>query len=520
MWRFGRLGAPPEVLSRRAVWVLTLLLGVLAGLPRLYFLSQSAHPDPLLWIDATKSFSHALAERHLEKTLQYSHPGVVAMWISAAAMKLHGLTDVPITPQTLIDIKLPGAILGTLMAALTFPLLLSVPSVGQKRWIPVLALAGFLATEPFLVEQSRIGELDIPSLALVWLGFWLLVRAFDRNSRSDAAWAGVLFGLGVVTKVAIGPVPAVAALGLVGHTVYARFRDLRGLKLASIATVCAVAAVFVVWPALWVAPIKTLKFLVTDVTSMANIGHHHVIDGVSTTDPGIGFYAKYLQVTIPPETALLAAFGFAALWWTKGLRSRYGWLTLSLLVSLLAVALAPKKLQRYVVAVAPILCLFSSALAAWVVERNPLKLRQAGFWVLAALGLFVVGRAARLGAEMPYAQHCNEWVDSETCSRPSSMYFFRDLAKAIRRDWGDRAALAKPFVFMNKVELMEPWCKARPAHTFKKADYVVVWDDKDPTLSNGSIKEAVLGRLHTLRHPLATVRYHERTVARLYRLYE
>jgi hypothetical protein len=97
------------------------------------------------------------------------------------------------------------------------------------------------------------------------------------------------------------------------------------------------------------------------------------------------------------------------------------------------------------------------------------------------------------------------------------MYFMRDIAKAIRNDWGARAAEAKPFVFMNKVELMAPWCPSRKAPSLRKADYVVVWDEKDPAVGSRGLREIVLDELHTLKHAIATVRYEGQVVARVYR---
>jgi hypothetical protein len=442
---------------------------------------------------------------------------VVLMWLSGAAMKLRGHFGGPIDAQGLIAIQLPGAIIGTLQAALTFPLLLSLKGVAQSNWRPALILSALLATEPFLIEQARIGALDIPALGLAWFGMLFSLRAFERASWRDAAAAGLLFGLAILAKVSSAPLPAALMLILVGHSALTRFRDRRGLNVALVATPAALLVTFALWPALWVAPRVTLVGLLGDVRGLAKQGHWHVVDGKRTRDPGPGYYLTYLASVTPVETALLATAGVAALPLVPSIRKHFAWLVLTLIASLIVIMLTPKKLERYVVGAALLFCAFAAAALTWAWQRLQTKLGRAGPAIMAALSLLLVARLARVVALLPSARQCTNWPGRDACGRPSDMYFMREIALLIKQDWRSQGRPNHPEVLVFRVQLMSPWLLAYNPKDPGKADYVVAWDEDFEDAASGRLKKKARRRYGRLGPEVGAVRHEGFVVARVYR---
>jgi hypothetical protein len=96
------------------------------------------------------------------------------------------------------------------------------------------------------------------------------------------------------------------------------------------------------------------------------------------------------------------------------------------------------------------------------------------------------------------------------------MYFMRDLALGIRRDWEGRRQSRAPRIYVDKVELMSPWLKANEAKRAKQADYVVVWDESYADLEIGRLSKDEKRRLGKLGPDVLTVRHHGRVAARVY----
>jgi hypothetical protein len=507
----------PVELGRRQAAYVTLVLILLAGLLRFYRVDEALHIDSLRWFRRTQAFWQALAEGDLARTAQAPHPGVMLMWISGAVMNVQGTLESSLDPRGVFAIKVPGALVGTLSAALTFPL--ATACLGKASWRPALVLAGLLATEPLLFEQSRLGHLDMAALGFAWLGLWVAMLAYERDSWRVALGAGSLFAAAALTRASFAVIPACLLLILFGTTVLSRFRDQRGLRVAVFAGGAAIVTPFVLWPALWIAPRATLAEMLHDSAALAEAGHPRVVDGRRTADPGVEYYLEYLPQVTPAETVILACAGAAALYFVTRVRKHYAWLILSLLPYLVIIAFQPKKLSRYVLPMAPLLCLLVSASIEWLSPRVSAWWQRARLppaALMSLLPLMFGGRYARDLRLLPEAEFCMSWSQVD-CGRPANKNFMRAIALAIREDWQARGKRGPPRVFVSKSALMLPWLKVKPTNAPKAADYIVIWDESYEDAETGKLSRKAAKKFRAAGAELSTIRHSGKVVARVFR---
>jgi len=504
----------PVELGRRQVLYITLLLVVLASFLCFYRVDESLHPDSVLWYGGTQRFWKALANRDFAHSNQYPHPGLTLMWITGLILKLRGTLDGFIDQGAVLALKAPGAIVGVLATALTFPLALAC--WGKQHWRAALVLALLLLTDAGLLEQSRMAELDMPALGLAYLGIWVAILAYERDSWPAALGAGALFGGSALSKLTFAAIPATLMLILIGTSVLTRFRDRRGLKVAALATVGALVTLFVFWPALWVSPIVTLESVLRETSRLAEKGHARWFEGRRVRDPGVLFYVLSLEALTPPEIVLLASLGLVGLYFVRPLRKHYLWIILSFVPYLVMLVLAPKKLTRYVAPALPLLCILASAGIEWLMPRARVWFKRAPFVPVALVSLLLVGRYVRDVRLLPESEWCTQWPGSE-CDRPGDKHYMREMALEIGRDWEARGGQSRPVIYLRQTELMSPWLRAKRAKTPRNADYIVIWDYEFSDPVAGTLDEAAQRKLGQLGPELMTVRRSGRLIARVFR---
>jgi hypothetical protein len=498
----------PERLSRRQTIFIVLGLLLVAGFLRYYRCLESVHPDSLKWFMRSRKFWHALSDGNLRRTNQAPHPGVILMWLSGAMLKLRGLMHGPIDERSLLALKLPGVVFGTLSSALTFPLLQKL--LGAAQWRPALVVAALLSTEPLLIEQSRLAHLDMVALGLVWLGMLASLIAYEHRSWRWALGAGFCFGAGCLTKLSVAPLPAALMVILLATTIMSRFRDRRGLMVAAVVTVAAVATIYALWPALWAKPIDTLASVLHRTEKIAANGNRaRGSNGRVVLDTD--FYVRYLLGMTPVETGILAAFGAAVAWFVRPLRKHYLWLVLATLPYLVLISLAKKKLGRYVLPATPMLLLLAGIGIAWLGGRlRGWRRLQLAFGV--GLCLLFVGRFVHAARLLPSAVQCTPWFGTE-CTTPFDMYFLHDVAKAIERDWHGRRP---PRAWNARTQLMAPWLVAKSANKLRSAHYIVVWDFDFADAEEGRLPADSALREY-VGEEIAVLRHHGRVALRVYR---
>lgn len=504
----------PVELGRRQVVYITLLLVVLSSFLCFYRVDEALHEDSVLWFDGVQRFWAALVRGDFAKTRPYPHPGVTLMWISGLYLKLKGMLTADISPVGVFAVKLPGALIGVLSAALTFPLALAC--LGRSQWRPALVLSLLLVTDGALMEQARMGQLDMAALGLAWLGAWGAILAYEHDSWGWALGAGALFAASALCKLSYGVIPATLLLILAGTTVLARFRDKRGLKIAFLTSISAVVAFWLMWPALWSSPLRTLHSVIHQTLALANHGHPHVVNGHRVRDPGLLYYPSAVASVAPPETLILAVFGCAALGFLPRLRKHYCWLLVSFLPYLVMVMLASKKHARYASPALPLLCLLAGASIEWLTPRVRAWAKLMPLAPVTLLALVFAGRYVRDVRLLPEGEPCTPWPGAE-CGRPQDKNFMREMALGIASDWRARGRSARPRIFVAQPQLMSPWLRAKKARSPHVADYVVVWDKEFDDPESGSMGQKSRERFGRLGKELLIVRHSGHVVARVFR---
>ncbi len=421
--------------------VMALLVLVVAMLPHLLAPGDFWTADEgKKWSVRSDAFLVAMQQGDYAATNQVGHPGVTTMWLGAGGTWLHGalrdaglLRHDPTGFWYRMLLRLPVAMTAALGIALAALLL-------RALFAPRVALlaALLMAADPFLVAHRNILHVDALLTVFALLALLLALWAFRLEdvpshappapgTAADVRWpallaSGVAAGLALLTKSpALLLLPLVGLIALVGLM-------LRGLEIWRVVRALLVwgALLMLVWVALWPAAWVNLPHALATVLVQAvedggsAHGWGNYFLGQMVADPGARFYPVALVLRLTPlSMAGIFAAGVALvpqplLPLRRAPRMRSPALALLLLYALLLVgimSLLPKKFDRYVLPVFPVLdCVAAMGLAGtahllWQRIREqprvPHVLRGAAargaLWLL-----LLAGMAAPLVASHPY----------------------------------------------------------------------------------------------------------------------
>jgi 4-amino-4-deoxy-L-arabinose transferase-like glycosyltransferase len=341
------------------------LVFIVALLPRLYAVDTFLTIDEVKWAEGAAQFLLALHAGDLSQTYWHFFPGVTITWGSALALWGLCLPAPDLAACANLRVENLAESIGWLRLS---PMLLTslgvtgVYVLGRKLFGHRLALltALLLAVDPFFVAHSRILNGDTGAAILIFLSllaFLIYWREMSVNSRANSArpglrnpgqnrgfspnevWpplraeavsvirpslilSGLLAGLALLTKL---PSPLIIAfvggLGLVamilawckegGAALHRWFVAL--LIWGGIALLIFVA----LWPAMWVAPLETLRLMYIDAFKFGGIGEGHATFylGQTVTDPGPWFYPYAIAFRLTPVVivGLLMTIGWLLL---------------------------------------------------------------------------------------------------------------------------------------------------------------------------------------------------------------
>ncbi|MEI6179653.1 MAG: glycosyltransferase family 39 protein, partial [Chloroflexales bacterium] len=323
--------------DRLARWLLPLLVGVVALLPRLSGLPDFFTTDEAYhWITRTERFAVAVGAGRWADTILTGHPGVTLLWLGGCGLSLERLLVGAgwITPTNSLG-HLAWLRLGPVLAHM---LALSGGYLLLRRLVrPALALVAALlwATSPFLVAHGRLLHLD--ALLTDFCTLTLLATLVACRAARPRPWlvgAGVLCGLALLTKG-----PALIVLPVLGLTLFAlggarRPPPAQGNRLVAFVAAhlrwavprylllltVAAATVFLLWPALWAVPDQAVGRYVDEIVGnggRAN-GDGQFFLGKSDADPGLFFYPFASLYRLTPGELLGLALLPLVLWsWTR-----------------------------------------------------------------------------------------------------------------------------------------------------------------------------------------------------------
>lgn len=360
--------------GRVAQWLLLLLLGVVALLPRVleladfYTIDEAAH-----WQRRVQLFMQALRDGDWAGTNLTGHPGVTTMWLGSLGrwLALGMGVDQPGMAggaRYLAYLRLPLAVTNSVAVVLGYVLL-------RRLLRPDVALlAAFCwATSPFVIAHSRLLHLDalVTSFMTLSLLALLCATAHDRATgaqRGQLAWlvgSGLCAGLALLTK---GPaLVLLPTIGLLlaataprsGWRTWLVWVTLRYLLWL----VSALATIVALWPAMWVAPLASAGAVLGEV--LGNGGQPHAWGnfflGRPVADPGWLFYPTVILLRSAPLSLLGLICAPLVLLGSRQERRVLVALGSYVLLFGLAVSIGAKKFDRYLLPIWPALEIIAAA---------------------------------------------------------------------------------------------------------------------------------------------------------------
>ncbi len=386
--------------------LLLLLLWMAAWFPRVVGLEHFVTADERRWLTRSANFYQAIVHGDWPATFQREHPGVTIMW----AGTLGFLTTFPTyaehapgqfvderealeewlyeaTPHTPLELLVAGRWWITLSISLAIAL--SYLPLRRLLGAPLAILATlFIAWDPFILALSRQLHPDGLIASLTGLA-WLLLLAWLHTGQRwrDLVGSGLLMGVAWLTKApAIFLVPAAGILLVTAHsslfthhfslvkrqTSNVEFTPSPVSRLSSLVAFIAWGAIatatfVLLWPAMWVDPLSTLRGIGMEMGEyVAEHVNPNFFWGATTDDPGPWFYpvAWWLRTTPATVIGLIAAAWLA---WRRLapfdqplVRGTVWGLALFALVFVLGMSIGSKKFDRYLLPVFPALAVIAA----------------------------------------------------------------------------------------------------------------------------------------------------------------
>lgn len=390
--------------------VAVLLLVITILVPRVMSPDRLVTPDEAHWLTRSGNFYYALTRGEFGDTYQIEHPGVLTMWSGMFAFVSHYPMYSDEVPGQLnrwgdfmgeflrsrgrepMDLLVPSRVNMVILITLVLIAAFWAASRLLGFWA---ALIGFLliALDPFHIALSRLLHVDgLPSS----LGLLSLLPFFNYlyrgRQKSDLVLSGIAAGLAWLTKS-----PMLFLIPFVGLLLLIELAEkwIRGRRLTRtdlwrsafplIFWGSVGLAVFILlWPAMWVEPVHTLRRMLGGMIMYAGQGHDSQLyfnGQVYEDDPGVYFYPiTYLWRTTPVVliglvfAALALAFPKAELIPATN-RRPLGMLLLFALLFTIFMTLGAKKFDRYLLPIYPPLDVVAGmgwmAAVIWIRQRLP-----------------------------------------------------------------------------------------------------------------------------------------------------
>jgi hypothetical protein len=393
--------------------VVVLFIALATLLPRAVGLDRFATPDEHLWLYRSANFYYALGQRDFASTYQKEHPGVTTMWAGMAGFLTRfpgyrgsglGQIDSPqldyylrkiaqVPPLEILVASRYFIVLGnTLVLLLGF--LYARSLIGTPAAVVGLLLIAF---DPFHIALTRLLHLDGSLSSLLLLSLLAFISYLHRRNIIDLIISGLVAGLSWLTKSpAFFIIPTVGLITLLDFgksfsvpnkiTLTRRIWDY--LWPLIVWGSVAVLIFFLLWPAMWVAPLQTLESIIGQAQQYAVKGHHSPIffNGRITESGDLGieyFYFYPLTYLWRSTPVVLIGLLAAILGYFKKreplnrpeTRLAVLGIVIFVLIFTMVMTFGTKKFDRYLLPVFPPLDILAAigwvSLAHWLVEKAP-----------------------------------------------------------------------------------------------------------------------------------------------------
>ncbi|MBW4546022.1 MAG: glycosyltransferase family 39 protein [Symplocastrum torsivum CPER-KK1] len=312
-----------------------LLLGIflLSLTLRVLDITVPLNVDEVSWLSRGTLFFKNLLDGNLAETFLRHHPGVTNMWLNGSGMILNcwldklfpGLLNLNPSPNlnaclnTIIPWSIPinlYVIPRLLQAVITSACMVGIYIVAKQLLGRPAALAGIslLILDPFFLGYQRLITTD--ALQADFSGLALLLLLLYLRGDGDRKWlvaSGVLMGLATAAKIpTLFLLPGVIIwIVLIELGLWRTSFPQRGWKRQIIDlmlwSMTLGAVIFLIWPALWVAPLQTFGKLFEGLEEEADKGGLFFL-GQVTDSLGLTFYPLALAYRLSPamQAGLLA----------------------------------------------------------------------------------------------------------------------------------------------------------------------------------------------------------------------
>lgn len=374
-----------QVTKRIALIFLSYLsVGLIALVFRVFSLGRFIHTDEAnFWIDRSYRFLDAVQAGDMASTAISTHPGATTMWLGSAGIVLKRflfeagyITNVSF-PIELTILRMPIVIVHVIGILIGFFLL-------RRLFSPLVAFLAtvFWATSPFIIAYDRF--LHVDGLTGTFAALSIIAACGHWNHGKNFLWLGGSAVAGALAMTSKSPGAAVVLVVLILSAV--TISDTKRvesyvvsflhalLPFAVWAIVC-LATMMVVWPALWADPWRVVELVQVGVAVEG--GSPHVIEnyflGENVPVPGFLYYPVVLAIRMTPWV-LLGLLLLPWVWFAghgrlftyhRDLATFAGFA----LVFIIAMSFFPKKLDRYLVVIFPIINVLAALCVVWVFDR-------------------------------------------------------------------------------------------------------------------------------------------------------
>jgi len=334
-----------------------------------------ANTDAYRWHYRSQNFLGAVKSGDFKSTYQHYQPGVTLMWLNAFVKQLSFSFQYHLLgvnhPKTLENADFFPVIHG--FSKLSILLVLAVVLFYQVSIIKDLFgrstaiwFGLLISLEPYMVGIDRWVHLTSFEAYFLFLSLLLLLLWKKNGKKQNLILSGVFLVLSILSKVT-----AILTIPIFIYVIFIKKGNI--LKNILLFLVTCITFTFVIFPALWVAPVYVIDNIFKAITGA--VGSNFSRNNFGTII-GLFFYSiQFLFKSSPTLLVGVVGFLIAIKKYIKDINIKV--VLTYLLFYYLFLTLSGKKIDRYVVAMFPGLILLASVF----ISDQSIKIRKVGVLV-------------------------------------------------------------------------------------------------------------------------------------------
>ncbi len=259
------------------------------------------NPDAVNWHKRSEQFIAAIKTKDFEKTSQHYHPGVTIMWIVGVPVELakqflgYGEVYNSENYETYHLFAKLSLISVNLVLSLLLIFFLSKITGFKLGFLTVF----LLNLEPFFLGNAKILHMDVLFSNFVILTLVLAFLTVRTKNSYYVVLSSFFAAMSVLTRsIGIGLIPFIL-MYFIHYIVVSKNKSFIRLVFVFVTAFMVITVMF--FPALWVAPIKTIDEIFSRSYSIGvEDGHTQFYFGKETENPGFTFYPVIFLLRMSP----------------------------------------------------------------------------------------------------------------------------------------------------------------------------------------------------------------------------